>query len=133
MRSAGLDAVRAMLEVAGFKKRVGQVFTRELGGDVLGWLGLNRATRGRQRGEVEVNPVVGVRHQGVERMVAELRGESFHAYQPPTVNTPLGYLMPEQRYRGWVIEADGSADVLEDLASAVAEYAIPFMEGLAHS
>jgi len=128
VKPAGLDEVRARLVVVGFKKRAGQVFTRELGDDVLGWLGLNRATRHRPVGEVEVNPVVGVRHQGVERVVAELRGEKFHAYQPPTVNTSLGYLMPEQRYRGWVIDADGSAGAPEDLARAVEAYALPLME-----
>jgi len=128
VNSVGLDDVRAQLEVAGFKKRAGQVFTREFGGELLGWLGLNRATRHRSVGVVEVNPVVGVRHQGVERIVAELRGEKFHAYQPPTVSVPLGYLMPERRYRGWVFGADGSADVAGDLASAVERYAVPFME-----
>lgn len=80
-----------LLAELGFKKRAGDVFTVDLDEDVLGWLGLNRATEHRPAGEVEINPVVGVRHQVVERIVAECRGEKFHAYQPPTVSTPLGY------------------------------------------
>ena len=76
--------VTPLLAELNFRKRAGQIFTAEITDDVLGWLGLNRATRHCPAGEVEINPVVGVRHQGVERIVAECRGEKFHAYQPPT-------------------------------------------------
>src|SRR5690242_10447195 len=91
-----------MLGAYGFRKRAGQVLTAELAPDVLGWIGLNRATKHRAPGEVEINPVVGVRHQAVERLVAELLGIKFHAYVPPTVCTPLGYLLPEARFRSWL-------------------------------
>ncbi len=52
---------------------------------MLGWLGLNRASTHDAGTAVELFPVVGVRHQGVERVVAELRGEKFHQYIPATV------------------------------------------------
>lgn len=112
----------------GFQKRAGSVFTREVAGDVLGWLGLNRASRHRPAGEFEVNPVVGVRHQGVERVVAELRAERYHEYQPPTASTPLGYLMPGARYRAWAVRVDEPESSVQDLVAAVREYALPFME-----
>ena len=60
--------------------------------------------------------------------VAELRGERFHAYQPPTVSIPLGYLMPGARYRAWIVSVDDPNASVEDLAAAVREYALPFME-----
>lgn len=123
---AAADGLQRRLEAVGFKKRAGQVFTMEVGDGVLGWLGLNRATRHRPPGEVEINPVVGVRHQAVEQLVAELRGEKFHAYQPPTVSTPLGYLMPGERYRAWVLTA-GTEHEAADLVEAVEKYAVPFM------
>lgn len=117
------------LQRLGFKKRAGVVFTRDAGADVLGWLGLNRASRHTAPGEFEVNPVVGIRHQGVERVVAELRGEKFHAYQPPTVSSPLGYLMPEARYRAWLVsDAPESEASIADLVAAVGEHAVPFLE-----
>lgn len=112
----------------GFQKRAGLVFTRDVTVDVLGWLGLNRASRHSRAGEFEVNPVVGIRHQGVERMVAQLRGEKFHAYQPPTVSNPLGYLMPKARYRAWMVSADDPGASVERLIGAVEAYALPFME-----
>ncbi len=116
------------LQSLGFRKRAGMLFTREVAEGVLGWLGLNRASRHLPAGAVEVNPVVGIRHQGVERLVGELRGEKFHAYQPPTVSTPLGYLMPGSRYRAWILDAVDPAGSAGGLIASVANYALPFME-----
>jgi ABC-type branched-subunit amino acid transport system ATPase component len=59
------EAWRAALGSAGFRKRSGDVYTRQVAEDVLGWLGLNRAVN-RGDGLLEVNPVVGVRHQVLE-------------------------------------------------------------------
>jgi len=56
-----LEAVSSLLAKLGFKKRAHLVFTIDLAPGVLGWLGLNRATQHRAPGEVEINPVVGVR------------------------------------------------------------------------
>ena len=127
MNPALAEAV-TRLQSLGFEKRAGAVFTREVVDDVLGWLGLNRASRHLPAGQVEVNPVVGIRHQGIERVVAELRGEKFHAYQPPTVSTPLGYLMPGSRYRAWIVGAGSPEASLDDLIASVASYGLPFME-----
>ena len=120
--------IAKQLRVLGFQKRAGAFFTRQGAGDVLGWLGLNRASRHSPAGEFEVNPVVGIRHQGVERVVAELRGERFHAYRPPTVSSPLGYLMPGSRYRAWMLDGSDSGGSVEELVAAVGEYALPFIE-----
>lgn len=127
----GLDVGKicaAVLAELGFKKRAGDVFTLDVDEEVLGWLGLNRATRHRPAGEVEINPVVGVRHQGVERIVAECRGARFHAYQPPTVVVPLGYLLPEARYTAWFFGAGVSADdVARDMSAAIERHGLPFI------
>ncbi|WP_157574771.1 hypothetical protein [Jiangella muralis] len=123
-----LSEVSIRLQSLGFRKRVGMVFTREVAEGVLGWLGLNRASRHLPAGAVEVNPVVGIRHQGIERLVAELRGEKFHAYQPPTVSTPLGYLMPGSHYRAWILDAVDPAGSVGGLIASIAKYGLPFME-----
>lgn len=47
--------------------------------------------------------------------------------QPPTVSTPLGYLMPDARYRAWVV-ADAAAEEAADLVDAVERFGVPFME-----
>ena len=127
MNPALAEAV-TRLQSLSFKKRAGTVFTREVVEDVLGWLGLNQASRHLPAGQVEVNPVVGIRHQGIERVVAELRGEKFHEYQPPTVSTPLGYVMPGSRYRAWILGAGSPEASSEDLVTSVASYGLPFME-----
>jgi hypothetical protein len=129
-KAVGVDAVERLLGQQGFRKRAGDVLTVELGRDVLGWLGLNRATRHHPAGEIEINPVVGVRHQGVEQIVAELRREKFHKYVPPTVSTSLGYLMPEHRYRPWILSAVGAVDPPAKMVEEVGAYALPFMRRL---
>jgi hypothetical protein len=123
--------MKPSLAELGFKKRAGGVFTVELPGEVLGWLGLNRASKHLPPGELEINPVVGVRHQRVERVVAELRSERFHAYVPPTFSSPIGYLMPQARYRAWVLPASGGGDSTTEMSAAIAAYGLPFMRSAA--
>jgi hypothetical protein len=125
-----IEAVFPLLAKIGFKKRAGDVFTLDLVPGVLGWLGLNRATQHRASGEVEINPVVGVRFQEVERLVAECRGEKFHAYQPATISSPLGYLMPEKKYKGWVFAPGRSEEVANDMANAIVTHGVAFMRSV---
>lgn len=122
-----VSAVKGPLGDLGFTKRSGEVFTCVLETDVLGWIGLNRAYR-RAEDSLEVNPVVGVRHQAVERVVAELRRERFHAYLPPTVSTPLSQLTQAGRYSPWLFSRGPQIfDLAARLAAAVAEHGLPFM------
>lgn len=122
-----IEAFLPLVAGLGFKKRAGGVFTMELAPGVIAWVGLNRASQHRAPGEVEINPVVGVRFQEVERVVAECRGEKFHSYQPPTICTSLGYLMPEKKYESWVFSSRDSDEVATDMANAIAMYGVPFM------
>lgn len=124
-----LGIVESLLAKIGFRKRAGYVYTLDLAPGVLGLLGLNRATQHRLPGELEINPVVGVRFQEVERLVAECRGERLHAYQPPTISSPLGYLMPEKRYKSWVF-APGLEDVSTDMANVIATHGVAFMRSV---
>jgi hypothetical protein len=128
--SDALAQLRGPLEGLGFRKRAGQIYTIELADDVLGWLGVNKATQHRQPGQVEINPVVGVRHQHIERLVAELTGAKFHDYQPPTVSTPIGYLLPDSKYTSWVVGEGASPGAVEDLLAALTSYALPFMRSV---
>ena len=100
------------LALLGFRKRAGELFTCVLADDVLGWPGFKR---GHRAGVVEINPVLGVRHQIVERQVAEAVGEKFHQYIPPTISTPLGYLMV-RHYKAWLL---ASIDDAQGVAAAI--------------
>ena len=132
--AVGIECIAERLGRLGFKKRAGLVFTLPLDGDVvLGWVGLNKASR-QGHGEVLLNPVVGVRHQGLEMVVAELRGERFHGYLPPTVSSPLRYLMPVDERRDWVVKGEvDDAAVADHLVGAVERFGFAFMRSCARS
>lgn len=118
-------SARSVLEADGWRKRRGDIYT--LGdGDFLGWLGLNRATK---YAPMKVNPVVGVRHQPTELTVAQLLGESPHAYLPPTISSPIGYLRPESKYCELTVESPGDADrAAGELGELLRAYAVPFIQ-----
>lgn len=113
-----------LLEAEGFKKRSGEIFTRNLAEGFSGWLGLNRA---RRRDGFELNPVVGVRCQELEGLLSTLMTERQHTYIPPTVAISLGYRMPDRTYRSWTIQEDTIADDCADIVAAVVQYGVPFM------
>lgn len=127
-RRSVLGQVTPVLAELGFKKRTGPVFTIDVAPGVLGCLGLNQATKHRPAGEVEVGPVVGVRFGEVERVVAECCGEPDQHYLPATVSCPLGYLMPERKFRAWVL--GGGDGVVADMVRAISDYGVPFIRSV---
>ncbi len=110
----------------GFTRRR-NVHTKEVAPEVLGWIGLNRAVR-RGDDQLLVNPVIGVRHQGLEREVARLVGERFHPYQPPSISAPLSQLAGTGDY----LFKEGRRNKLdrqvERMIDTVAAHAIPFLK-----
>ena len=84
------------LVASGYRKSKLGIFIKTGGPGLLMWLGLNRAKRS---GLVEINPVVGIRHQGVEGLVAELNGEKADQVVPATAAMNVGYLSQADRYR----------------------------------
>lgn len=122
-----VGTLREPLEQMGLRKRASEIFTLPLADGVLGWLGLNHATHHRPPGEVAIHPVVGVRHQAVERLIARLRSESFHEYLPPTISTPIVHVMSESRYMAWEFGGQHGTTAAADLISALADYGVPFM------
>lgn len=121
-----ITVVENGLKVLGFRKTKG-VYVRSLGYGAIGWLGLNSATH-RSDGRVGINPVVGVRLERIEDIVAELMGEKGARFGP-TISTPLGYLMPEARYLEWLFEPTPFDYESESqrMVKAVEVYGIPFM------
>ncbi len=122
------EVLERTLLKSGLRKRSAQVFTRDIAKEMLGWVGLNRAVN-RQDGRLELNPVIGVRHERVEALVAKLSGVKYHAFTPPTLSTPLGYLMPNKEYKAWLFES-GADNVLRvnRLVEAVRTWGYSFME-----
>jgi hypothetical protein len=121
-----IAASRSRLGALGFDRRSGEIFTADAAADVLGWLGLNRAVT-RNDGLLEINVVVGIRHQGIERCLASLEGDKFHPYLPPTISLHLGYLMPEKHYHPWFFRDDNVESQADAMVRAVEAYGLPFI------
>ncbi|MGC4896935.1 hypothetical protein [Micromonospora sp. DT31] len=92
---------------------------------VTGWLGLNAATWDLPA-SVAINPVVGVRHIRLEKALVELAGWPAPVACP---TKPLGYLMPQGTFTQWdFVRGADLETVAEELAAAVAEYGMPFVD-----
>ena len=114
------------LAVGGFKKRKLGIFTLGLNTEIIGWLGLNTA---HYQDGVAINPVVGVRHQKLERLIAELLDMKPSEYIPGSFGRPVGYLMPQKEYASWSFrEGDDCEPLVGEMVSAVEKFGRPFME-----
>jgi hypothetical protein len=104
------------------KKRI---FIYEMTKDVWGTLGLNEATGGF----LEINPVIGVSNQTVEKLVLELR-EKEATQIIATVSTHLGYLMPIYKsYRPWnFYEGKDYESKVKRMVATINKYGKRFME-----
>ncbi len=116
-----------MLE-AGWRRRTDRSYTRDVNSDVIGTLGLGWVA-GRSDAWLEFSPTLAVRHQPLERNVAELLNERFHPYTPGTVGTSLGYLTPQDRYLTWKFTPSTDVDAtVRDLVRSLAQYGLPFLD-----
>jgi len=80
-----------------------------------------------------VNPNIGVRCNRIHRIIAEVDGEKFHPYIPPTIVQGLGYLMPQRTYVPFVFHKDSPIEpVADELSAAVEQYGIPHMRAKAN-
>lgn len=109
----------------GFKKRREGIYTKELADGFIGWIGMNSG--GLSPG-VAINPVMGIRWQALERLCSELLNLKPHPYTGPTISISLGYIMPEKTYIDWRFTGNPIDGPFDELADAVATYAVPLME-----
>lgn len=127
----GMLAIEAALVDAGFKRRKAGLLTREFDGSVIGWLGLNTRSTTSSLGIVLVNPVVGVRHQALEQLVAEGDGRRYHPYSPPTFSEPLSVISPSVNANSFILHNnDGDDEVVRGLVDAVLGHGLRFMTAL---
>ena len=120
--------VQKALGVLGFQKRKAGILTLSVTPIVVGSVGLNVAI-GRGAGILEINPVVGVRNQEIERLVAELVKETFDEVIPPTLAGNVGYMSPANRYTPFLFTEDTAVEaVADELREAVATNGLPFIK-----
>jgi len=127
-----LAQIQQCLNALGFSKRAKhQIFVTRITSDVIGMVGLNKAI-GHGDGILEINPVVGVRNQQIERLVAELDNEPFNELLPATLAGNIGYLSPENKYLPFLFnEATAIEMVADKLCKTVEAYGIQFMKKVA--
>ncbi len=123
-----LSLAKSGLVEKGWRKRTGHIYTLDVGTpSAIGWLGLNRSV-GHDGSWMAINPVLGVRHQEVERTLAEILGERFHPYNPPTIRTNIGYVMPEGTLVQWGFDrGEDYTRKVSDFLRAVDEFGRPFV------
>ena len=109
----------------GMRKRLRGLFTRELSDDVLGFVGLNSATKYG----FDINPIIGVRHQSIELVVARLEQAEYHPYIGTTIASPIGYLMDPPKFRQWSFEeGQDNAAVVADMVHQITTIGFAYME-----
>jgi hypothetical protein len=124
------EALQEPLQEVGFRRQSGETFTIELTTGVLGWLGLNHATRYRPPGQVQIFPIAGIHHRAVERLITELRGDKPRRCLTATVSTPIGRVMPVRGYVTWEFGGQYGMAAMPDLIAAIVDYGLPFMQSL---
>jgi hypothetical protein len=120
------DRITSELEKLRFQKREAGIFTLPISNETSGWLGLNRKVG--DQGVLQINPVVGVRNQPLEELIAKATHGALHSYLPPSISIPLGYLTPQATFRMWEFgQPFKTNEIVGDLIKSVTESAIPFI------
>lgn len=117
------DALREALASREFTPLQDGVFSIELVPEIRGWVGIGLATE-KRGGEVDADPMVGVRYEPVEKIVRS------SASVQPTVIRPLYELIEGGEYQTWSFNERNLATQAEALAEALVSHAIPFFESL---
>jgi hypothetical protein len=118
------EACRTAFSTIGFRRRVEGIYTRMLNDDVMASVGLNRVMH---RDHIEINTMIAVRHEPLERRLAAIDGRRIKTYNPVTINCHLGYFMPEDRYTPWWFSpGEDHREPASGLTAAVVEYGFPF-------
>jgi hypothetical protein len=99
-------------ETVGFAKRRKHLHTKGITDDINVVVMYRVTSRTRQ---FEVDVSVGIRSTRIERLVSELFDWRYDKYLPATIFTPIGYILPENRFLGWPYESE------EDLRTASAD------------
>jgi hypothetical protein len=108
--------------------RAPTAFTKQIGPDVLGVVTLGVVVL--DDGTVEVDPSSGVRHEPLERLLAELTGQKHHGYLPATIGSAIGYITPAKRFlifTPFTTSGDPAPDV-QHIVETITRYGFRWME-----
>lgn len=121
-----LGTIQEKLEALLFRKKRGGGFTRSLGRDTEGYVGLNLAAR-LPKNRIGISPIVGVSYLPIEDRIEKLCIPSLCS-NGATLMTAVGYLTPEKRFLQWVFDpVQDPAPEITRIARAIEDYGLPFM------
>lgn len=120
------ETLSKVLFPLGFEQREINIYSCSLHQDAIGWLGLNLSSKQKP---IEIAPQVGVRHQQLEKLVAELLDQKFHEFLPPSIHINLGYLMPRRSFLAVKLDSQPNlAENIEGMILAIQVYGLEFMK-----
>jgi len=121
------DDCTQALTVVGFKERKRGILTLPAPAGFQGWLGLNTATKDLPEA-MQISPVLGIRADEIHKLIAQVEGDKYHAYLPPTVSTNLGYLTPQASFLSFTFQSgEKRKPVAERLADQVRRWGVPYI------
>jgi len=106
----------------GYSRVTEGVYLLPIAAGVFGWVGIGLASR-KRGGEVDADPMVGVRHDEVEALVPAGSREA-----DPTILRPLYELLPGRNYKTWSFNEDN----LDEQAVALVESVVEHGQRLMH-
>lgn len=120
-----LTTITEELSKIGLEKRREGIFTCPISDEVIGFVGLPHVIHGPT---LQIDPIVGARHQLLEREWASLLEKPFHPYVSPSFACALGYLSPERRWKPWDFESERDINKhCPRLGRAIRQFGFPFM------
>lgn len=118
-------SIHQELLALGMRRRESGIYTIGLAENVDGWLGLGSVLH---EGTLEINPVVGVRHMLIEKLVAELEQKECPLHSPSTIGIHLGYVMPENTYVPWFFSVGaGNQQTVQMMIGAISDWGFVYM------
>lgn len=116
------SAARDRMTGAGWRKRAGDIYTHDLGDGFHAWVGLNRTSKHHP---LKINPVVGLRYNPLEQLLADLTGTGSPT--SATIARPVGYLAPGNSFLQLQVADTADAErAAEELHELVQGYGLPF-------
>jgi hypothetical protein len=116
LRAAVDEAVAERLTKRGYSRVSEGVYLLAIAPGVLGWVGIGLASR-KRGGEVDADPMVGVRHDEVEALLSAGSGQA-----DPTILRPLYELLPGGNYKTWSFNEDNLDQQAEALVESVVQH-----------
>ena len=130
-RELAQKALRDPMRSIGWQPRAAGWFTQRIADGFLGAIAIDVASKYCGPGTASITLRVGIRDEAGEEVVSRLCDAKDRGYRQHTVDTFIGYLMTEGRWRKWLIAPDNADTIASELAAAVEEYAEPYLRKLA--